>query len=37
MFRRGLIRTCGKGQSMEATRLGNGSPTMRRRARLTGV
>ena len=36
-FRLGTIRTKGKGQPMQIKRLGNGSPTMRSRAKLTGV
>ncbi|MGH7260984.1 MAG: TldD/PmbA family protein [Nitrospiraceae bacterium] len=36
-FRLGPIPNCGKGQPMQIKRLGNGSPTMRSRARLTGV
>jgi len=36
-FRLGTIRTKGKGQPMQIKRLGNGSPTMRSRARLTGI
>jgi TldD protein len=31
------IPNCGKGQPMQTKRLGNGAPTMRSRARLTGV
>ena len=31
------IPNCGKGQPMQAKRLGNGAPTMRGRARLTGA
>ncbi|MDP1629221.1 MAG: TldD/PmbA family protein, partial [bacterium] len=31
------IYNCGKGQPMQAKKLGNGGPTMRSRARLTGV
>lgn len=31
------IPNCGKGQPMQTKRLGNGGPTMRSRARLTGV
>jgi hypothetical protein len=34
-FRLGSIRT--NGQPMQIKRLGNGSPTMRSRAKLTGV
>ncbi|MGH7411671.1 MAG: metallopeptidase TldD-related protein, partial [Candidatus Methylomirabilis sp.] len=30
------IPNCGKGQPMQTKRLGNGGPTMRSRARLTG-
>jgi TldD protein len=30
------IFNCGKGQPMQAKKLGNGSPTMRARARLVG-
>jgi TldD protein len=36
-FRLTPIPTCGKGQPMQIKRLGNGAPTMRSRARLTGV
>ncbi|WP_447973434.1 TldD/PmbA family protein [Nitrospira sp. Kam-Ns4a] len=35
-FRLTPIPTCGKGQPMQIKRLGNGAPTMRSRARLTG-
>jgi TldD protein len=35
-FRLYPIPNCGKGQPMQAKRLGNGGPTMRSRARLTG-
>lgn len=31
------IPNCGKGQPMQTKRLGNGGPTMRSRARLTGI
>ncbi len=31
------IPNCGKGQPMQSKRLGNGGPTMRSRARMTGV
>ena len=31
------IPNCGKGQPMQAKRLGNGGPTMRGRAKLTGA
>lgn len=31
------VGNCGKGQPMQGRRLGNGGPTMRSRARLTGV
>ncbi|MFQ5991871.1 MAG: TldD/PmbA family protein [Nitrospiraceae bacterium] len=33
----GPIPNCGKGQPMQTKRLGNGAPTMRSRARLTGL
>ncbi|MBI4400480.1 MAG: TldD/PmbA family protein [Nitrospirae bacterium] len=36
-FRLTPIPNCGKGQPMQTKRLGNGAPTMRSRARLTGV
>ena len=36
-FRLYPIPNCGKGQPMQAKRVGNGGPTMRSRARLTGV
>lgn len=36
-FRLNPIPNCGKGQPMQTKRLGNGGPTMRSRARLTGV
>jgi TldD protein len=36
-FRLYPIPTCGKGQPMQTRRLGNGGPTMRSRARLTGL
>jgi TldD protein len=36
-FRLYPIPNCGKGQPMQTKRLGNGGPTMRSRARLTGV
>jgi TldD protein len=36
-FRLYPIPNCGKGQPMQVKRLGNGGPTMRSRARLTGV
>lgn len=36
-FRIYPIATCGKGQPMQARKLGNGGPTMRSRARLTGI
>jgi TldD protein len=36
-FRLFAIPNCGKGQPMQSKRLGNGAPTMRSRARLTGV
>lgn len=36
-FRLGPIPNCGKGQPMQIKRLGNGGPTMRSRAKLTGV
>ncbi|HEY8491466.1 MAG TPA: TldD/PmbA family protein [Dehalococcoidia bacterium] len=36
-FRLFSIPNCGKGQPMQTKRLGNGGPTMRGRARLTGV
>lgn len=36
-FRLGPIPNCGKGQPMQTKRLGNGAPTMRSRARLTGL
>lgn len=35
-FRLTPIPTCGKGQPMQTKRVGNGAPTMRSRARLTG-
>ena len=35
-FRLYPIPNCGKGQPMQTKRLGNGGPTMRSRARLTG-
>jgi TldD protein len=35
-FRLHPIPNCGKGQPMQSKRLGNGGPTMRSRARLTG-
>src|SRR5215475_13605285 len=35
-FRLYPIPNCGKGQPMQSKRLGNGGPTMRGRARLTG-
>jgi TldD protein len=35
-FRLHPIPNCGKGQPMQTKRLGNGGPTMRGRARLTG-
>ena len=31
------IPNCGKGQPMQTKKLGNGGPTMRSRARLTGA
>ncbi len=36
-FRLYPIPNCGKGQPMQSRRLGNGGPTMRSRARLTGL
>lgn len=36
-FRLFPIPNCGKGQPMQIKRLGNGAPTMRSRARLTGL
>lgn len=36
-FRLFPIPNCGKGQPMQTKRLGNGAPTMRSRARLTGI
>jgi TldD protein len=36
-FRLTPIPNCGKGQPMQTKRLGNGAPTMRSRARLTGL
>jgi TldD protein len=36
-FRLYPIPNCGKGQPMQTKRVGNGGPTMRSRARLTGV
>lgn len=36
-FRLFPIPNCGKGQPMQTKRLGNGGPTMRSRARLTGL
>ena len=36
-FRLNPIPNCGKGQPMQTKRLGNGGPTMRSRARLTGI
>jgi len=36
-FRLYPIPNCGKGQPMQGKRVGNGGPTMRSRARLTGV
>ncbi len=36
-FRLSPIPNCGKGQPMQTKRLGNGAPTMRSRARLTGL
>ncbi len=36
-FRLYPIPNCGKGQPMQSRRLGNGGPTMRSRARLTGM
>ncbi|MFM8540557.1 MAG: TldD/PmbA family protein [Nitrospira sp.] len=33
----GPIPNCGKGQPMQIKRLGNGAPTMRSRAKLTGI
>jgi TldD protein len=36
-FRLYPIPNCGKGQPMQTRRLGNGGPTMRSRARLTGM
>jgi TldD protein len=36
-FRLYPIPNCGKGQPMQTKRLGNGGPTMRSRARLSGV
>lgn len=36
-FRLTPIPTCGKGQPMQTKRVGNGAPTMRSRARLTGL
>jgi TldD protein len=36
-FRLMPIPNCGKGQPMQTKRLGNGGPTMRSRARLTGI
>ena len=36
-FRLGPIPNCGKGQPMQIKRLGNGAPTMRSRAKLTGI
>jgi TldD protein len=36
-FRVMPIPNCGKGQPMQTKRLGNGGPTMRSRARLTGL
>jgi TldD protein len=36
-FRLYPIPNCGKGQPMQTKKLGNGGPTLRSRARLTGV
>jgi len=36
-FRLYPIPNCGKGQPMQSRRLGNGGPTIRSRARLTGL
>jgi TldD protein len=36
-FRLGPFHTCTKGQPMQIKRLGNGAPTMRSRAKLTGL
>jgi TldD protein len=36
-FRLNPIPNCGKGQPMQTKRLGNGAPTIRSRARLTGL
>ena len=36
-FRLYPIPNCGKGQPMQTKRLGNGAPTLRSRARLTGA
>jgi TldD protein len=36
-FRLFSIPNCGKGQPMQTKRMGNGGPTMRGRARLSGV
>jgi TldD protein len=36
-FRLLAIPNCGKGQPMQTKRMSNGGPTMRSRARLTGV
>lgn len=36
-FRLSPIPNCGKGQPMQSRRLGNGGPTIRSRARLTGL
>jgi len=36
-FRLFAIPNCGKGQPMQTKRMSNGGPTMRSRARLTGV
>ncbi len=36
-FRLFPIPNCGKGQPMQTKQLGNGAPTMRSRARLTGL
>ncbi len=36
-FRLFAIPNCGKGQPMQTKRMSNGGPTMRSRARLSGV
>jgi len=36
-FQMFAIPNCGKGQPMQTKRMGNGGPTMRSRARLTGA